>query len=301
MFFSQGFCRDIEEDWLGNKPLQHAWIKAILRNRWSRYKEKAKRRGPETRPEPFVPEDAQPMGSTKVICNSDASFSLCCPWRWLLRNRGGWTSKSWGLGRTPCKHTQGLDKAAPKKIKAGTLDGLKQSPEVVIKVPALDSKDPSGMTEANFHMFLPHLMISSFCDSYPALVESCFAPSKASNFWEQVAEDDPRLWDSPVAWEKANTPHQWQRKRQHAIPLWLMRMEWSFPQIPCFSSALGDAWVAWEKAKTTTQAWNKATSLTIHFVSQPGLKVPQQKRPGQKSFKPLHGAFKACGKATARK
>ena len=70
-------------------------------------------------------------------------------------------------------------------------------------------------------MFLPHLTISTFCDSYPALVESCFAPSKASNFWEQVGKDDPRLWDSPVAWEKANTPHQWQRKRQHTIPLWL--------------------------------------------------------------------------------
>ena len=105
----------------------------------------------------------------------------------------------------------------------------------MIKVPALDSKDPSGMTEANFHMFLPHLMISSFCDSYPALVESCFAPSKASNLWEQ----DPRLWDSPMAWEKANTPHQWQRKRQHTIPLWLHQngVEFSTDSLLLFSFA----------------------------------------------------------------
>lgn len=131
-----------------------------------------------------------------------------------LASLGAW-------GEHPANIHRDLTRLLQKKIKAGTLGGLKQSPEIVIKVPALDSKDPSGMTEANFHMFLPHLMISSFCDSYSALIESCFAPSKASNFWEQVAEDDPRLWDSPVAWEKANTPHQWQRKRQHTIPLWL--------------------------------------------------------------------------------
>lgn len=108
-----------------------------------------------------------------------------------------------------------------RKIQQGNLGGLTLSPEIVVKVPALDTKAPAGEAEAHFHMFLLHLMIGSFFESYPNLVEHCFAPGKAEMFWNQVAKDDPRLWGSPVAWEKANCPDKWKEKQKKTILLWI--------------------------------------------------------------------------------
>ena len=49
-----------------------------------------------------------------------------------------------------------------KKIANGSLGGLKQSPKITLKVPAKDQKNlETGQTEAEFHMFLPHLMVAS--------------------------------------------------------------------------------------------------------------------------------------------
>ena len=109
-----------------------------------------------------------------------------------------------------------------KKIANGSLGGLKQSPKITLKVPAKDQKNLEiGQTEAEFHMFLPHLMVVSWGASYPQLMDACFGVSKAKEFWDQIKADDPRLIDSPVAWEKANQPQEWKKQKEKTIPLWL--------------------------------------------------------------------------------
>ena len=109
-----------------------------------------------------------------------------------------------------------------EKIANGSLGGLKQSPKITLKVPAKDQKSlETGQTEAEFHMFLPHLKVASWGASYPQLMDACFGVSKAKEFWDQIKADDPRLIDSPVAWEKANQPQEWKKQKEKTIPLWL--------------------------------------------------------------------------------
>ena len=115
-----------------------------------------------------------------------------------------------------------LLKLLHRKITQGALGGLKQSPTITLRVPAKDQKKlETGQTEADFHIFLPHLMISSWAASYPQLMDACFGVSKAKEFWDQIKADDPRLIDSPVAWEKANQPSEWKKQKETTIPLWL--------------------------------------------------------------------------------
>ena len=61
----------------------------------------------------------------------------------------------------------------------------------------------------------------SFTCSYPQLMDACFGVSKAKEFWDQIKADDPRLIDSPVAWEKDNQPQEWKNQKEKTIPLWL--------------------------------------------------------------------------------
>ena len=68
---------------------------------------------------------------------------------------------------------------------------------------------------------MPHLMVASWAESYPQLMDACFGMSKATEFWDQIKADDPRLIDSPVAWEKANQPEEWKKQKGKTIPLWL--------------------------------------------------------------------------------
>ena len=115
-----------------------------------------------------------------------------------------------------------LLKLLQKKIANGILGGLKQSPKLALKVPAKDQKNlETGQTEADFHVFLPHLMVASWAESYPQLMDACFGVSKAAEFWDQIKADDPRLIDSPVAREKANQPEEWEKRKEKVIPLWL--------------------------------------------------------------------------------
>ena len=53
------------------------------------------------------------------------------------------------------------------------------------------------------------------------MMDACFGVSKAKEFWDQIKADDPRLIDSPVAWEKANQPQEWKKQKEKTIPLWL--------------------------------------------------------------------------------
>ena len=62
-------------------------------------------------------------------------------------------------------------------------------------------------------------MVASWGASYPQLMDACFGVSKAKEFWDQIKADDPRLIDSPVAWEKANQPQEWKKQKEKTIPL----------------------------------------------------------------------------------
>ena len=64
-------------------------------------------------------------------------------------------------------------------------------------------------------------MVASWEASYPQLMDACFGVSKAKEFWDQIKADDPRLIDSPVAWEKDNQPQEWKNQKEKTIPLWL--------------------------------------------------------------------------------
>ena len=134
-----------------------------------------------------------------------------------------------------------------RKIQEGKLGGLKLSPEIVVKVPALDTKAPAIEADANFHMFFTSSHDWKFLRSYPNLVEHCLAPGRAEMFWNKVAEDDPRLWDSPMAWEKANCPDKWKETKQSHCGY--MEMVSNFQQILCCSLPLVGASVACRKAK----------------------------------------------------
>lgn len=122
-------------------------------------------------------------------------------------------------GQHPSNIHRDLLRQLEKKISKGELGGLKQSPKITVKVPVVDNKEEDGMAHTEMDLFLPHLFVSTFSHSYPSLMEACFAPSQCKAFWDQVHESDPRLHDSPVAWEKASKV--WEKRKHKTVPLWL--------------------------------------------------------------------------------
>lgn len=129
-----------------------------------------------------------------------------------LASLGNWGEQAGNIHRD-------LVRLLEKKISKGDLGGLKESPKITVQVSAVDNKQESGTAPAEFDLFLPHLLVSTFSHSYPGMMEACFAPSQCAKFWDQVQDNDPRLQDSPVAWEKANKT--WEKKKHKTVPLWL--------------------------------------------------------------------------------
>ena len=110
-------------------------------------------------------------------------------------------------------------------------------------------------------------MIGSFFESYPNLVEHCFAPGKAEMFWNQVAKDDPRLWDSPVAWEKANCPDKWKENQKKTIPLWIHGdgVEFSTDSLLLFT--FGGCLNGLQESQASSSGLKKAKSMQLSKVA----------------------------------